>query len=233
MNRRPLLASSLVILFAAAITVPVHAQRAFGLRGGNTQRTNAMIGLPDAGSYVHPIWLIRFQPVPVLLCMHCPLLKPDQGLVVSKVFKHGPSAQFYDIRAGDILLSVGGEDVTGMANLPAAPGADLAVMRAGKEFVLTSRVDLASVPPQGPWQGFQNGMFTRAGPRGVSASSFATGNESVSVAQNGRQYSIKMSLPDLQSAPINLTGTRQQILDQLSNGKYSAAVKQRVIDSMQ
>jgi hypothetical protein len=226
------LAALCLFLCIASITLIAEAQRPLATRGNLAELERLMLGLPSTNSYVHPGWRVEFQPVPALVRMHCRLLKPEQGLVVGRVHRNSPSAMYYDLRFGDIVMSVGGQEVMGLATLPAMPGAELVVVRAGEEISLEPRVNVNPTPRQGPGRDAHAGISTHAGQYDVSASSFASGNESVSVAKNGRQLSVKMSLPDLQSAPIAFKGTRQQILDQVKSSTLSPAAKQRVLEAI-
>ena len=229
MNRQRKLSALLAFLFIASATIAAEAQRPSSARANLAELERLMLGLPATSSYMHPGWQIELKPVPGLVRMHCPILKPEQGLVVGRVMRNSPWTMIYDLRYGDILMTVGGYDVMGLSTLPATPGAELVVLRAGEEVALSPRKDAAIDPMRWRRRGLQAGLSTHAGNSGVSASSFASGNESVSISQNGQQLSVKMSLPDLHDGPIVFHGTREQVLEQVKNSKLAPAAKQRVI----
>jgi hypothetical protein len=178
-----------------------------------------------------PNWQMHVERVPQLLRMHCPALSSHDGLVVGRIDPRGAAALTYGLNRGDILLRVGEEPIVGFGSLPRYPGEDLTVMRAGQVITLPAReVDpnaLAKPRPL-PWQH----RYPLARMSGVAASAFASGNESVSVAQNGDQITIEMSLPELESNPIRFQGTRDEITRDVESSKLSPAAQQRVLQAI-
>ncbi len=223
------LAAYSVVLLAAMLPSPARAQWNSGRSvAPTTQPEIAMV----ESSYLHPGWLTEFCTVPKLLRMHCEVLPPEQGVLISRIERRGPAAMLYDLQVGDVLLSADGESVFGMASLPEFPGAKLTVMRAGEVISIEPR---AACPPDTivnqqplPWA---PAVPTGNG-YGVSASAFASGHESVSVARNGDEITLEMSLPELQSAPIRFRGTREQITHEVQNSKLSPAARQRVLQAI-
>ena len=63
---------------------------------------------------------------------------------------------------------------------------------------------------------------------GVTASSFASGNQAISVSRVGDQISLEMYIPGVSPNPIRLRGTPAQIETQLKNSDLSQAAKQAV-----
>lgn len=178
-----------------------------------------------------PNWQMQVERVPQLLRMHLPALGSNDGLVVGRIDPRGAAAMTYGLHRGDILLRVGEETIVGFGSLPRSLGEDLIVMRAGQVITLPAReVDPAALtkPRAYPWQH----RFAPARMPGVAASAFASGSESVSVAQNGDQITIEMSLPELESKPIRFQGTRDEITRDVQSSTLSPATQQRVLQAI-
>ena len=228
MNTKLPLAALSFLMLAASVIHPARAQWNFGMPGPTTQPEIALV----EDCYVHPSWQVEFCTVPKLLRMHCPMLPAEQGVLISRISRRGTAAQVYDLRVGDVLLSAGGEPVFGMASLPEFPGAALTVMRGGEEVAIEARdvspTDLMTNQQRLPLAA----VVPQANPFGASATAYASGNESVSVSQNGDQITLEMSLPELQSAPIRFRGTREQIMRDVQDSKLSPAVRQKVLQAI-
>jgi hypothetical protein len=67
------------------------------------------------------------------------------------------------------------------------------------------------------------------GGQGVAASAYAGNNESVSVSQQGDQWSIEMSLPDLHDETIRYDGTAAEIHQQVQRSDLPPQVVDRVL----
>ena len=180
------------------------------------------------GRYVHPSWQVEFCTVPRLLRMHCPTLPEEQGVLVSQVSRRGPAAMFYDLLVGDVVLTADGKPVFGMASLPNFPGADLTVLRGGEVIAIEAREVCPPVATVDPLRT----PLPQGSPLGASATAYSAGNESVSVAQNGDQITLEMSLPELHSVPIRFRGTREQITKDVQESKLSPAARQRVLQAI-
>ena len=129
-------------------------------------------------------------------------------------------------------MTADGEAVFGMASLPESPGANLIVLRGG-EVIQSMLGRLAQWTRSAKQSPPSIGSRDAARKRSVtSASAYSSGNESVSVAQNGDQITLEMSLPELQSAPIRFHGTRQQIMRDVQDSKLSPAARQRVLQAI-
>ena len=228
MNTKLPLAALSFIMLAATIIQPARAQWNFGMPGPTTQPEIALV----EDCYVHPSWQVEFCTVPKLLRMHCSILPPEQGVLISRISRRGPAAMIYDLHVGDVLLTADGEAVFGMASLPEFPGASLTAMRGGEEISIEPR----AVCPPDPTVNQQRLPLAAAVPQGnpigATASAYSSGNESVSIAQNGDQITLEMSLPELQSGPIRFRGTRQQIIRDVQESKLSPAARQRVLQAI-
>ena len=167
----------------------------------------------------HSGWGAEFRAVPGLLRMHVPALHSGHGLVVHRIAKDAATSM---LQVGDVVLSTDGKPVKSLESLPANMTPDVLVLRRGQ------------VMPLG-YPTAQRGWHPYATPRmgaSVSTSAFSTGNESVSISQNGNEILIEMSLPDLEAAPIRYRGTAEQIEQQVRNSNLSPAARQRVLDAI-
>ncbi len=231
--------TALTIALLAATSLPAQAQ--WGMKLPGNIRLPANIDIPGLstqpeisrveGCYEHPNWQVEFCSVPKLLRMHCPALPAEQGVLISRIDPNGPAAMFYDLQVGDIVVTADGEAVFGMASLPESPGANLMVLRGGEVIQVDARAvsPVDSIAKQSPRP--MNPAMPQ-GQLGTSATAYSSGNESVSVAQNGDQITLEMSLPQLQSAPIRFQGTRQQIMRDVQDSKLSPAARQRVLQAI-
>ncbi|MGB7345360.1 MAG: hypothetical protein WBD20_14185 [Pirellulaceae bacterium] len=181
-------------------------------------------------------WGLEFAAVPDVLRMHLPAIsQPGVGLLVAKRQEDLPGDQM-GLLPGDVIIQADGHPISRPQDLP-LPNATtgLIVLRRGQVQMLAAGDFFAGQPMAG-------GVFANAMPRGfgmpplnpggVSASSFAGGNESVSVSRKGNQFSIDMSLPGLATGPIRLRGSIQQIEKQLGESTLSAAAKRRVMQAI-
>ena len=191
-------------------------------------------------------WNVEFETVPKILRMHCPTPKSVDGLLVKQLGNdfRGP----VQLRHGDVVLFAGGTPVSSIDDLPQQMPADLVVMRRGQVMPLTAspatrgwnqiKPTLRN-PNRGlgtlPCMTFPGGAgmpFPAQQGGGVSASSYAGNNESVSVSQNGNQISIDMSLPSLHAEKLQFRGTLSQIEQEVNRSNLPAAAKQRVLDAV-
>ena len=61
-----------------------------------------MVGQPDAGESVWRDWGLALAPIPELLALHCPKLKPETGLVIESV-RPGSPAEQAGLIAGQVI----------------------------------------------------------------------------------------------------------------------------------
>ncbi|QDT08394.1 PDZ domain-containing protein [Planctomycetes bacterium K23_9] len=184
----------------------------------------------------HEPWGMHFAEIPDVLRLHVPVLaQKDTGLLVAKISPNQAGARL-GLLPGDVIVQVDGQRVATIRDLPRPTAATAAwVLRGGQVRMMNQFMGpgdafhpLALPPAFGPPQ-FGMNAATQGG---VSASSFAGGNESVSVSRSGDQFSIEMSLPKLSAGPIRLRGSVQEIQQQLSDSKLSPAAKQRVLQAI-
>ncbi|MFK8110814.1 MAG: hypothetical protein AB8B91_01350 [Rubripirellula sp.] len=200
---------------------------------------SAALAGPDLGSVqgevLNPNWNVRFAPVPKMLRLHVPELQAGHGVLISRGSNVPSSGIFYRLQSGDVLLAVGARNIHGMDSIPERPSGTLAVLRRGA--VIPVRPIAGCIMPPFPRQrglGLptqQLGINPWSG--GVSAVATSSGNESVSVSQNGNQISLEMSLPDLESQTIRYQGTRESIRRQVESSQLSPAARQRVMEALQ
>ncbi|KAA1260763.1 hypothetical protein LF1_33040 [Rubripirellula obstinata] len=174
-------------------------------------------------------WNIEFEPVPEILRLHCPPLQSGQGLVVKRIGDDF-DAQF-QLNAGDILLSASGIAIRNVGDLPGQVPAHVMVMRRGQITPLGQGRRFCGWNGYRP--GFMNPAMMQQRQGGVSASSYADGNESVSVSQSGNQISLDMSLPGLDAGNISYRGTRDQIQREVESSNLPPAAIQRVLEAIQ
>ena len=232
MNRKRSTVAFSLALFSIALALSVDTLRAQSPWDGIPHTAVIPRQLAQfEGARSAPSWQMQVERVPQLLRMHCPTLGSNDGLVVSRIDPRGAAALTYGLQRGDILLRVGEQPIVGFGSLPGSPGEDLIVMRSGRVITVPARkVDPAALTRPRPFR--WNHRLAPARISGVAASAFASGNESVSVAQNGDQITIEMSLPELESEPILFQGTRDEITRDVQSSKLSPAAKERVLESI-
>ena len=187
-------------------------------------------------------WGMTFAPIPNLMRMHVPYLQSENtGLLVDKVERDAPADKL-GLQTGDIILQVQlvqrGESprglITSVDQLPQpASSVEILVLRRGQVRQLPQPQLMGPQFVGAVAGGFGNGGFGFAPAGGVSASSFAGANESVSVSRNGNQMSLDMSLPNLTSQPIRLRGTINEIQAQVRRSQLPPEAKQRVLKAIE
>lgn len=175
-------------------------------------------------------WGMETAEIPSLLRLHCPVLVGDLGVLVDKCHENSLATRL-GLQPGDVILEINGLPVSASRILPpAGPMSVLIVLRRGQPTVLTAPPATADLPIDGlpgtPWR--IPDQLPSAWSGGVTASSFATGNQAISVSRAGNQVSIEIADPEISKQPLRFSGTPDQIEQQLQRSSLNAASKQTV-----
>ncbi len=202
----------LMLLLASAVSP-------FGPILGSEPNDLPQLSTTKSTSQYLPAWGIEFGEVPELLRMHVPALRSGSGIVVQRI--DDGDAPAAGLQVGDVLMAIDVVSIASVDQLPQTPQRNLTVLRRGRIVPLgVMQSSYSSVP------------FALPRLPGVSVSAFASGNESVSVSQNGNEILIEMSLPELASKPIRYRGTAEQIRREVQRSNLPPAARERVLEAI-
>ena len=154
-------------------------------------------------------WGLAVTPVPQMLAIHCPKLKPGTGLLIESV-RPGSPAEKAGLVAGHILAGVGNEWLLSADELPRlSEPQNLTVLVAGKLYQAEIQPDLTL-----PSAGYPKTKL-RSVPSQTSAFSTAaksSGSQAISMACANGIFDIEASYATAKGQKkVHLKGTRQQI----------------------
>lgn len=202
--------------------------RHFGPADGQNPRLGStpplMIGKPDLDEQIWSEWGVALGPVPALLYMHCPDLKPDAGLLIEKV-RPGSPAEEAGLVAGQVLAGAEDEWFQAVQDLPRLiEPQTVIVLVAGR----LCEVDIR--PDRTPLSAGNRAAELRSAPASVSAFGAAAdedGSQAISMACANGVFDIDASYATAKGRQkIHLSGTRKQV--EKSMADLPAAVQQSI-----
>ncbi|MHB8903047.1 MAG: hypothetical protein ACYC6Y_30165 [Thermoguttaceae bacterium] len=185
---------------------------------------STMVGQRDLDESVWWDWGLAVAPMPELLRLHCPKLRPETGLLIESV-RPGSPAEQAGLVAGQVIAGTSTKSIVSIDDLPPLVEAQtLAVLVAGELNEVTvrpcDRTQAASEPK----------AVARSASTYSSASSVATEGPAVqamSLAQANGLFEIEASYATAKGQQkVHLSGTRRQVDKSMAD--MPAAVRQAI-----
>tara|TARA_R110002049_G_scaffold2750_8_gene22273 strand:- start:224837 stop:225490 length:654 start_codon:yes stop_codon:yes gene_type:complete len=167
------------------------------------------------------VWDVQFAPVPSVLRLHVADLPSHGGMLVQSI-PPGSQASRLGLHVGDILLEVNGNPVNSPADLPS--------LNPNTRAVSLHRGEVRRLHMPFPCFYPMPADVSRRG--GVSASSFAVGNESIAVRSIGDQQEIAIATPALKDTMLRVQGTRSHLQQQILDAGLSPETTRRAFRAM-